>query len=130
MKITTEQLMAAFGRLKLSHQWFPLHKLVSREEMWPATCGSMDLREIVKAVNVIPIVALAPEPETCEAVAVRSDGAIDAIGAIPMPVSMKIREIARSMWGGDPDDDMSHTALGVGAMEELMSWLEKQGRLK
>jgi len=68
--------------------------------------------------------------ETCQAIGIKHDGTMEVIGAIPLPHGMKIREIARSYFGGDPDDDMSEAYLAVGAMEEFVNWLKEQGRLK
>jgi|GEM_PF-3515103 len=130
MKITVTQLVKAMEDAGMQVQWFPQNGLRQESERWPVTMGSADLRKIAEAVNLIPTVAAAPEIETCDAVGIKTDGTEVHLGPIPLPATMKIKEIARSMWGGDPDDDMSEAALGVGAMEELMNWLKEQGRLK
>src|SRR3569832_1800966 len=107
MKITVTQLVKAMEDAGMQVQWFPQNGLRQESERWPVTMGSADLRKIAEAVNLIPTVAAAPEIETCDAVVIKIFGTEVLLVPIPLSATMKINDIARSMWGGDPDDEMS-----------------------
>lgn len=64
--------------------------------------------------------------DTVTLIGENADGSRDVLGTISMPPKMKIREIARSYFGesaceGDEAD------MCIGALEELHSWMVKQG---
>lgn len=65
------------------------------------------------------------EMEQVNVIGMKSDGSSDLIGTIPMPPSMKMREIAKQYFGEiGPDDDGD---LCVAALEDFHAWLLKQG---
>lgn len=67
-----------------------------------------------------------PAIETVNLVGIKN-GIETNLGKVAMPPKMKLKEISRSYFGGDPEDDTSDAALMVGAGMEFFDWLQKQG---
>lgn len=49
------------------------------------------------------------------------------LGKIPMPPSMKLKEIMRTYFSGSTDDEESEVSMAVAAGTELLAWMESQG---
>ncbi len=67
--------------------------------------------------------------ETISVVGIKSDGTHTEVGAIPIPPTMKAREILRSYFGADVDTEGTDADMAMAAMEEFILWLKKEGRL-
>lgn len=63
--------------------------------------------------------------DTVELVGIK-DGKETALGRVPMPAEMKLREVMRAQFGGDPADKSSDAALGVAAGMEFWEWVTKK----
>lgn len=64
--------------------------------------------------------------ETIDLVGIK-DGKEVPLGKSPMPPQMKLREIMRSYFSGNPDDDDSDLSMAVAAGMEFFQWLGQQG---
>jgi hypothetical protein len=49
------------------------------------------------------------------------------IGTMPMPPSMKAKEIVRSYFGRIDEDEGNEAAMALWACNELVTWMESQG---
>ncbi|WP_416406557.1 hypothetical protein RCH27_08865 [Paracidovorax citrulli] len=86
------------------------------------------IEELERKVTPAPAAGAAPtDADTVDVMGVRANGEHVNLGTMLMPPSMKAREIATSQFGGFQDGDGSDAELCFGAMEELLSWLTKQG---
>jgi hypothetical protein len=68
--------------------------------------------------------------DTVQIVGRRADGTEVVVGEALMPPLMKARELAREMFGGDPADDTSDTAMAFWVCENFYNWLVSTGQLK
>lgn len=67
--------------------------------------------------------------ETISVVGIKSDGTHTEVGTMPIPPTMKAREILRSYFGADVDTEGTDADMAMAAMEEFILWLQKDGRL-
>lgn len=67
---------------------------------------------------------MSDEIEMVDAYGTNAEGIQVFIGKVPMPYTMKIKEIARSYFGHD-DDDMD---CCIGALEDFHSFMVKQAK--
>ncbi|QXV72216.1 hypothetical protein Acf1_00019 [Acidovorax phage ACF1] len=67
------------------------------------------------------------DADTVDVVGVRASGEHVNLGKMPMPPTMKARDIATSQFGGFQDGDGSDAEMCFGALEELLAWLIAQG---
>ncbi|WP_046060030.1 hypothetical protein [Paracidovorax citrulli] len=75
-----------------------------------------------------PAAGAAPtDADTVDVVGVRASGEHVNLGKMPMPPTMKARDIATSQFGGFQDGDGSDAEMCFGALEELLAWLIAQG---
>ncbi|MFD2298363.1 hypothetical protein QRO11_12220 [Paracidovorax citrulli] len=75
-----------------------------------------------------PTAGAAPtDADTVDVVGVRASGEHVNLGKMPMPPTMKARDIATSQFGGFQDGDGSDAEMCFGALEELLAWLIAQG---
>ncbi|ATG94661.1 hypothetical protein QRO08_16025 [Paracidovorax citrulli] len=97
----------------------------AEDEAWGASATNglaVDIEQQAPAAGAAP-----SDADTVDLVGVRASGEHVNLGKMPMPPSMKARDIATSQFGGFQDGDGSDAELCFGAMEELLSWLTKQG---
>ncbi len=64
--------------------------------------------------------------ETVDLVGIKN-GVETYLGTIPMPPSMKLKEIMRTYFSGSTDDEESEVSMAVAAGMELLAWMEAQG---
>lgn len=64
-------------------------------------------------------------PEMMDLYGKKADGTEEFLGHVPMSPEMKIPDLVRS-YGFNPDD-LDEGSMVVGAMEDLIAWLKKQG---
>ena len=68
------------------------------------------------------------EIETCQLVGIKDGRQVD-LGDIPVTPELKAREIARQY--GDPDnEDNLEASTALYCMQELITWMREQGKLK
>lgn len=92
----------------------------------PGWDGDSIARAITQAQPILATQPPAQDIETVDLVGIKN-GVETNLGKVPMPPKMKLKEIARSYFGGNPEDDSSDAALMVGAGMEFFDWLQKQG---
>jgi len=68
------------------------------------------------------------EIETMQLIGIKEGREVD-LGDMPLSPEMKMREIARQY--GNPDDEDDYPAgVAIGAMQDLITWMKQQGKLK
>jgi hypothetical protein len=65
--------------------------------------------------------------ETVDVYGVSADGTQTKVGTMPMPPSMKAREIVRTYFHDIDEENGSDGAMALWACNELVSWMEQQG---
>ncbi|MDM0003928.1 hypothetical protein QTI51_03905 [Variovorax sp. J22G73] len=77
------------------------------------------------AADAATIAADFADGDTCTLMGVRADGSTVNLGAVPMPPLMKARDVVRSYFPGDPDDDMTDAAMALQCCREVIDHMRK-----
>lgn len=91
---------------------------------------AMDLRASAKLVRNFLLISLGDEQraiQTWTLMGVKSDGTRHNLIQIPVPPSMKLKEIMRQYFSGEAEDQASDLALAIAAGTEFLNWLTAQG---
>ncbi|MES2942947.1 MAG: hypothetical protein V4772_08785 [Pseudomonadota bacterium] len=75
---------------------------------------------VAQKADVLPVAV-----ETCRLVGVKNGIEVD-LGDIPIPDMMKAKDIIRSYFTGDFEDDYSDAAMAIGCFEEFFVWKKEQ----
>lgn len=117
-KRTLELAIETIERLTNGIDWFL--------DMYPQHHSDYDDEEKEKAAVAIANLKRELSEDTCELVGIK-DGKATNLGTITTPPRMKLKEIVRTYFGGDVDDEMSDAALALAAGEDFLIWLMKNG---
>jgi hypothetical protein len=76
------------------------------------------------AATPAPETALADD-ETCDLIGIKADGTRTELGKAPIPPMMKARDVVRSYFGGDVDDEMSDASMALQCCREVIDYMKR-----
>ena len=65
------------------------------------------------------------DDETCDLIGIKADGTRTELGKAPIPPMMKARDVVRSYFGGDVDDEMSDASMALQCCREVIDYMKR-----